>query len=194
MINDEGKDIDIKVYSEGALSDYIQFDRETYAIGPEGRDIPFTIKLPKLIPPGENEIDLVVEIDDPWFQEKKLAFAAKLRLVHELVISGEIPDKFIKATLEVDEQDTFLDISANVQNIGRKSLYSVQPFFKILDHEDVVDSFEINSKFLDPGTSDTFSKKLSIIDFNRGEYQLDALIEYDEKSLTLFQIVCCRRA
>jgi len=187
IMNDEGKDIDVKVYSEGPLSSYVVFDRSIYHVGPNGREIYFTLELPRQIPPGENVIDVVVEPQELWLS-KNAQFSAKLKLIHKVFISGEIPDKYIKANLIIEDHKGYMEIKSTIQNRGRETINFLKAIFTIKDETHIIEEIDIPSKGLARGGSETFSKRILTVDYTTGEYQLNALIKYDDQSLSLSKL------
>lgn len=179
IVNNDAQKIEVKVYADGPLQDYIKIDTPSVNLTPqeENRLVKYKINIPDL-PPGEHENFLVVEQQVSSLENG--AIPSRVRLKHKLTVMGPYPDKFVTTNIRYLEEDEDVSLTAEVINKGKQDIGSVKTTFYVNDYEDEKAVVETGEETLKTSERKLLRTKVGKDVLEKGEFEIRAVTLYDD--------------
>lgn len=168
-----------RLIADGDLAEYITLPSEFVDLGEE-TSIHYSITLPDSLSPGEHVGKILVEED---IETPEGAISAKIRLTFKIIVNVAIPEKHIKASIDVKVEETSLGVTASVKNVGSLDVQQVSPQITIANPNGEVAAFAMESQPLGVAQSAEFKEDVPVSDLKNGIYTVTAAIAYDEGEL-----------
>lgn len=190
VVNNEDRDLSLKVYVDGDLANYIFLDTNTleFKEGEEIKYVWFKLNLPDNILKGNFASDIVVEeISSDYSGD---GISSKIRLRHHVIVKGEFPEKYLETKINFQDNGDKLRIVSEVENKGKLDLGNVQTIFNIPELNEELESEVVTLK--------TDENKILYVDLDKtnlknGEYEVSAVTKYDNMEMETSKIMTLGR-
>ncbi len=181
LINSENKEMNIQIYTEGDLKDYIQILGDTdfkMKSSEESRVLRYQISLPSELTPGLHKSEIVI-VDMPKENSKEKTYVGSaLAVAHQVYVHVPYPGKYIESELKIDGEFNKRFIIPLISR-GNEKINNVNAEIHIYD---------LNNNELAVLETDTISldsleqKEITatwVVDANKGKYLAKAILNYD---------------
>ncbi len=184
IINEAHTNINAKIFSEGALKDFITLDISEASLTPNDDHIvvPFKVKLPPNLPPGETLSYITIEQD--LFSQEENVVSSKIALKHKLIVKGPFPDKYLETKLNFHETPEKINLVSEVFNRGKKGLDNVQTEFFINGNEQQITK-KTEKVSLPTKQSTLLKAEIDRQTLDYGEFEVKAVTNYDDLTIEL---------
>src|SRR3989344_2545932 len=138
IVNNEGREFTVEVYTEGEMADFIKLKGEdkkiTFRPEDDAKAVEFEVKFRKEeVPPGGASASLVIE--ERFEGSGDNTISSKVLLKHKINIIGPYPNQYIQGNLNFHEKGNEIELVAEVKNLGKEDLQKVQTTFYVNDKE-----------------------------------------------------------
>ena len=185
VVNTEAKDFIAKISLEGEISEYINLENEeiNFREDDDSKEISFKVNLQKTLPPGGLSGKIVITEELP--QQVSEGLGSRIILKHKVTIEGPYPDKYIKAKLNIREnQDEILFVS-EVENLGKKDVDKLKTTFYVNDKKQIEQKVETEQTSLKKKENKLLYGRLEKDLFEKGAFSVSALTTYDGQTIEL---------
>ena len=180
IINNEHRNLDLMIYAEGILRDYIEFSTTSLKINEDtpSKEFKATIKLPKNLPPGTNVGKIVVEEKIPSLKVGETFVNVKLRVIAKIFVEVKV-SKYIEASLNVENEKLITEVS----NKGSEDIEALKVNYFVL--KPTGEKINLETKEVNLFSGQTKELEATLPSLAQGSYSVVALIRYDENELEL---------
>ncbi|MFC1705059.1 hypothetical protein ACFLZ6_01880 [Nanoarchaeota archaeon] len=190
IVNNDHKDMKVKIYAQGDLKDYIELseDEVELSASEESKEIRFSLRLPdKEFAPGKVEGVIVVE-EELYSEERDGSYvAANLKISHKVYVDVPTPENFIEAKIDIEEKEEDVDLITTIKNLGTADLEEVKPKVQVFSGNKIIDSYEHETESLDVKEERSFKDKVEKEKLGKGEFKVLSSIEYAEYTLEVIE-------
>ncbi len=190
IVNTDEREFTARVSLEGEMSEYITLDKETidFREDDNSKSISFKIDLEKndpknkknkkiiKLPPGNSYAKIVITEEIPPLST---GVGSRVIIKHKIVVEGPYPDKYIKARLNIREQQDKILFVSEVENLGKKDINEVKTTFYVNDKKQQEHKVETDSTNLQKKENKLLYGNLEKDLFEKGEFVVSALTTYD---------------
>ncbi len=171
-----------KIVLKGDLAEYIDIAKEV-TLASDETSIPYTLRLPETLEPGEHVLKVLIEEDIPVEDE---GITAKIRLTYKIIVTVPVPEKHISVKLDIKQGKDILGIVANIKNVGTLDVSQVSPQVTVTDSSgEEIGAVAMPPKALNVAQSATFEDTITTKDLKNGIYKATAAVAYDEGELEI---------
>ncbi len=170
-----------RLIADGELAKYITLPSEYIKLGQE-TSIPYSITLPEKLSPGQHIGKILIEED---IEAPEGALTAKIQLAFTIYVNVAIPEKHIRATIDIKVEENALGVTTKVKNIGSLGVANVAPQITISNPTGTIASVDMIAKPLEIAESADFTQQIPINNLKNGIYTATAAIAYDEGTLII---------
>ena len=183
VVNTEGREHNLSLWAEGELAPFIRLDGENLHLSADQAEttFSFTLTLPEQLEPGTWEGRIVV-LENITQGE---GMRARVKLAHKVFLNVPGPFKAVQAELWVEETPEQFDLVTEVENTGNQPIQAVRSEFGIYEWAGPVLSLESEEKDLDVQEQVNLTSSVDKTQLREGEYEVRALVIYDEYQLKL---------
>ncbi|MFH1823163.1 MAG: hypothetical protein ABH817_00390 [archaeon] len=120
LINDEGRDIEVLLYTEGELAEHINLEKKKIKIKALEREVTFKykIKIPHLSEPGTHIANIVAR-EIPSEEDQTVGVIASVAVASQLYIQVPYPGKYIEPKLDIQDSDGNTKVKFYVSAISK---------------------------------------------------------------------------
>jgi len=176
VVNNDHLKTVIKLSAEENIRDYITFEEDSFMMqkNDEEKTIGFTISLPLgLNPEGMlSNIIITQEVDD----HNKIEVAVSLK--HKLILSGPVPEKYVKTTVYSHVDGDNLNLVSELTNLGRLDLDKVRTIFYVTKSNGGELTTKTDETGLSVGETKNLDAQLSLLDLGEGEFDIIAVTQF----------------
>ncbi len=184
VINEEGREFNVKLYTQGDLASYIKLKSSELSFsGERSKLVEWEANLPAQIPPGISIAEIVIE-EEINHQNPEI-ISSKLLLKHKVIIQGEYPDKYVDVKVNFQESSDKISLISEVENKGKQDLGSVQTTFYVKDKDQQEHVLETTDQPLKKTENKLFSAEINKTFFGKGEFTVSARTQYDDLEVEL---------
>lgn len=185
VINNEGKPLDVMLYSQGPLADSVSFREKSIHMGADeySKPVAVTLNLPdKIEEPGLHEILIVVKEGQKAVGDEPISIGSSLNVVSMLRVNVPYQGKYAKAALFISEADPGQEVTfaVEVQNLGKEDISAAGAKISIAGPDGkVVARVDTDEK---PVVSMTKRELIAKwMPSEVGRYSAEAVVDYDGK-------------
>jgi hypothetical protein len=200
IINNDHKNMQVRIYAQGELGQYVTADKAVYDIKSSDEEIPitYTIRIPSNLQPGTRSAEIVVletSTDTAGEADKTLLLSA-LGIVHELRVNVPYPGKYAEGVIYISEGNVNVNDSmlftASIINKGTERINSIdtQLIIRGPTNGEIARIKGGSLKGLESKTSGKIDTAWTA-NVEPGMYSAEYVINYDDKILVIrktFQI------
>ena len=184
IVNNENRNIKVKIDADGPLENYIEIPNDTIAINGDERSkqLNLRLKLPETIEPGLHESKVIVR--EISYSNEEGTFISTMPLIKaKLQLRVPYPGKYIESKLIISESDRKVRFTMQVFNYGTESISDAKALIKIFENEKLIKQLETKSASI--GKNSQALLDASWQAENIGSYYAVAEISYDSKKVEL---------
>lgn len=188
VINNEAKTIDVAMYAQGELGEYVKFKPSKIKMEPSdySKPVQFSLKLPKEIEtPGVNEILVTAKEIVPNKEDQPIVIGSSVSVISVLKVNVPYQGKYATANIYVSEAEPGSEatIAIEVKNLGKEKITRAKATVNIINPEgESAATLNTDEKSIEPGTKRELITKWTPTE--AGTYKAVSLINYDEKQTT----------
>ena len=171
-----GKDAELEVYADGDLAEYVEIDKDSL-LG--GGVVSVHLKLPSEIEiPGVHRI--LVGAKQIPNEEGGMGIVANVQGV--IKIRVPYPGKYAEIGFTAGNVNAGepVELKLSVSNLGKEEIF-IEPVIKVFDSEKKIEEWALESQWLSPTKSVAFSRVMDTQNYNPGDYNATAVVEYGGK-------------
>ncbi len=193
VVNNELREFAMTVSVEGEMGKYVKVKEKELRFTSENdaKKVEFSVSLPKDVPPGESSAYIVFEETLGRLGENEIS--SKIVLKHKMIIHGPYPDKYIEVKLNFHEREDSYELVAEVNNLGKKDISSVQSTFFVNDKEQKERELETETVPLKSKETKLLTTKLEKNALKRGEFDVLAITQFDDQKIEAFKTLLVGR-
>jgi hypothetical protein len=188
VINNEGRDVAVKITAGGELSKYITIAEPLIYISSEEPESEFTytINLPPGLEPGTKTIDITISETSLGINDAN-SIGGLLTVTQQLQIIVPYNGKYVEGYISTypTEEDNKISAIINIMNRGTENIESLRGTIKVIDTQNNVAYQKELSEYQNLGVKQAFKIEEPIIIDKPGSYKLIYDVTYDSKELTL---------
>src|SRR3989338_63854 len=191
IVNNEGREFTVEVYTEGEMADFIKLKGEdkkiTFRPEDDAKAVEFEVKFRKEeVPPGGASASLVIE--ERFEGSGDNTISSKVLLKHKINIIGPYPNQYIQGNLNFHEKGNEIELVAEVKNLGKEDLQKVQTTFYVNDKEQKQQELETDTTALNTKETKLLTATIDRDNFDdAGQYEVSAITRYDDQTLELYK-------
>ena len=191
IVNNEGREFTVEVYTEGEMADFIKLKGEdkkiTFRPEDDAKAVEFEVKFRKEeVPPGGASASLVIE--ERFEGSGDNTISSKVLLKHKINIIGPYPNQYIQGNLNFHEKGNEIELVAEVKNLGKEDLQKVQTTFYVNDKEQKQQELETDTTALKTKETKLLTATIDRDNFDdAGQYEVSAITRYDDQTLELYK-------
>ena len=193
IINSEHEDLDVVIYPEGEIADFIALSDTQLHFSPDEFSKKVYFKLNPNTPPGSYFGKIVVQQAIPYFKIGDNIVTARVRLSHKVNVELPYPKKYIKASLFSNIKNETVELGLRLRNLGEERIENVEAHIAVKEKERTLIDFISEAAGLNPGEEKILSKSFSRKIFGNGIYQFVSTVEYDESTIELLDKIVIGR-
>lgn len=190
VVKEADEDLDADVEADGDLAQYISITNNhinSSSSEPEEHTITYSLKLPSILPPGDNIGKIVVTQRAVMSKSSDNAIYAKLQLSHKIIVAVPYPDKYVSASLDVKDKGSEIGVTTVVKNVGAKDIQSVKPSVDVNSITGNIISVDLGESPLPTAKEKIFAKEVNAETVKPGMYQAIANVLFDESSVEIIR-------
>jgi hypothetical protein len=190
IVNNDHKDMKVKLYVEGDLENYITLSQTEieFKSSEEMKTIQFTMNLvEEELMPGKLEGRIIMEEQLYTKSTAKGYVAANLKLTHKVFVNLPYPEKYIEAKIDVKETDNEVDLITTVKNLGSTDLDEVKPRVDVFSGNEKIASYDNPSEQLTVNEEHSFRNYVRKEKLGIGEFKVLSTVNYAEYTLELIE-------
>jgi hypothetical protein len=185
LINNDARELNVKVYVEGPFSQYIDIDQESLILYPEdeSKKVIISGNVPIEIP-YSGSINYIV------FEETIIGndnINTRIILKHKLDFKGDIPKKHVRPEIEFVIDDDEIELISKIENVGKKKIREVFTTFYVNDKKKETIELVTNKKKLEKNEDIELSENVDRENFEIGEYRVRAVTNFDTQEVEIIK-------
>lgn len=193
VLNNENRDMNLVIYAQGELAEYVTVEKTTLFISSSEseKEFSYTYRLPNNLTPGQHNINIIaMEIPDKVnvAEESQTTILSTLSVAHQLRINVPYPGNFAEGILYISEGNSGAPITftANILNRGTGIIGNAygELVIKGPTNEEIERVKSSTFSNLEPKMSD----KLVVnwpANVNPGMYYAEFIVNYDNEQIVL---------
>lgn len=179
VINSENKDLDIVIYVQGELANYITLSHNSDKLSAAelSKDYKFTIKLPDSLDPGTKIGEIIVMDVSGGSSGSGTSINARLALIHQVQVNVPYPGKYLEAELKVISGGGFMKFFIPLRNKGSEAINSISAEIEIYQDNNKIETLKTDEIKLREGELKELYTEWKTEQV--GSYNAKARIKYD---------------
>lgn len=186
IVNTGQKNIDVSLYTEGPLKDYIKFtSKELYIEKQTEIAVEYIVNLPEDLEPGLVQSKIIAEETLSNLDNDKSQVKATLQVSSIIKVNVPYQKKYLKGKLNVIPSNEKVDVNTNLQNLGFTDIDLINAKFDISNNDKIISSKTSQLKNLKKNSFKELEVNFQSKDIKPGLYSAVATIGYDERTLKI---------
>ncbi len=187
IINNDNKDLDLHIYTQGDLAEYIELEEENIKFSEGEKLFTYKVKFPSQLRPGETIGEIVVTESIPDIKISGTQVTANIKLIYKVIVNTPAPDKYLEASLKIVPLQQDVDIFTLVNNKGQENINEIKSDVTILDIEKEISKLSSDKTSLNSGEQKELKSTLSKSSIQKGNYKAMASVNYDNKVIEIIK-------
>lgn len=187
IINNDNKDLDLFIYTQGDLAEYIELEEEDIKFSDGEKVFKYKVKFPSQLQPGETIGEIVVTETIPDIRISGTQVSANIKLIYKVIVKTPSPDKFVEASLKIIPIQKNIDILTTINNKGKQDIDEASSDVTILDIQKEISKLSSEKVSLKAGEQKELRSTLSQESIQKGSYKAMASVNYDNKVIEIIK-------
>jgi len=192
IINNEDKDIDVVLYAQGELAEYLEVSDAIIHLTPGQDTVPFKLKVksPLLSTPGKHEIELVAMEVPRKEANQGTMIVTRQAVISKVNIVVPYPGKYAEGTLHIPDPVSGEPINfvIKLRNLGRNPIDEASARIELYSPtNDLIATLESDRKPVKPKEMRELVARYHNA-LNTGKYYVKAFVNYDGEEFMLEEV------